>query len=74
MKTTMETLTPVIKLQAAMVFALIAGASFGFFTADANFSALSLIWLSACGLVVTYGPMIAIGTVITAFFLRGSKG
>ena len=73
MKTTMETVTPVVVLQGLMAVALMGGFFFGLFTRQADFSALIMAWLAVCGWLVAYGPVMAVGLVLTALFLRGAR-
>lgn len=73
MKTTMEAVTPVVVLQGLMTMALLGGFFFGLFTRQADFSALSMAWLAVCGWVVTYLPMMLVGLIVTALFLRGAR-
>lgn len=75
MKTTsaMETVTAVTVVQAVMAISLMAGFAFGMLTGDAALSALSMAWLAVCGWLVAYGPVMAVGLVLTSLFLRGAR-
>ena len=58
MNNKMEPVTPVVILQGAMVFALLAGFAFGLFTGQAHVAGLAMAWLSLCGLFFTIAPVI----------------
>lgn len=72
-RSTMETVTAVTVVQAVMAISLMAGFTFGLLTGDAALSALSMAWLAVCGWVVTYLPMMLVGLIVTALFLRGAR-
>ena len=55
MNNKMEPVTPVVVIQGAMVFALLAGFAFGLFTGQAHVAGLSMAWLSVCGWFFTGG-------------------
>ncbi|HET8666651.1 MAG TPA: hypothetical protein VFM10_01655 [Terriglobales bacterium] len=58
MNNKMEPVTPVVVIQGAMVFALIAGSSFGLFTEQAHVSGLAMAWLALCGWLYGIAPVI----------------
>ena len=49
MNNKMEPVTPVVVIQGAVVFALLAGFAFGLFTGQAHVAGLAMEWLSRCG-------------------------
>ena len=60
MNNKMEPVTPVVILQGAMVFALLAGFAFGLFTGQAHVAGLAMAWLSLCGWFFTIAPVIVV--------------
>ncbi|HET8667309.1 MAG TPA: hypothetical protein VFM10_04955 [Terriglobales bacterium] len=56
----MELVTPVVAIQGAMVFALLAGFAFGMFTGQAHVAGLSMAWLALCGWFYTIAPVIGV--------------
>ena len=60
MNNKMEPVTPVVVIQGAMVFALLAGFAFGLFTGQAHVAGLSMAWLSVCGWFFTIAPVIGV--------------
>ena len=60
MNNKMEPVTPVVVIQGAMVFALLAGFAFGLFTGQAHVAGLSMAWLSVCGWFFTIAPVIVV--------------
>ena len=60
MNNKMEPVTPVVVIQGAMVFALLAGFAFGLFTGQSHVAGLSMAWLSVCGLFFTIAPVIGV--------------
>ena len=60
MNNKMEPVTPVVVIQGAMAFALLAGFAFGLFTGQAHVAGLSMAWLSVCGWFFTIAPVIGV--------------
>lgn len=60
MNNKMEPVTPVVILQGAMVFALLAGFAFGLFTGQAHVAGLSMAWLALCGWMASIAPAIGV--------------
>ena len=60
MNNKMEPVTPVVVIQGAMVFALLAGFAFGLFTGQAHVAGLAMAWLSLCGWFFTIAPVIGV--------------
>ena len=64
MNNKMEPVTPVVILQGAMVFALLAGFAFGLFTGQAHVAGLAMAWLSLCGWFFTIAPVIGVWLLV----------
>lgn len=60
MNNKMEPVTPVVVIQGAMVFALVAGFAFGLFTGQAHVAGLSMAWLALCGWMASIAPAIGV--------------
>ena len=64
MNNKMEPVTPVVILQGAMVFALLAGFAFGLFTGQSHVAGLSMAWLALCGWLYTIAPVIGVWLLV----------